>query len=147
MVSDVASDHENGRLPVLDLEVFVKDNKVEFSFFKKKCLSPFSIMYRSAINPRTKRNSLFQEGLRRLRNLSEGISNFEQKTIMKEFMNMLRISGYDHKYRHTLLIGILARHKECERAIAEGTRVRFRNKFEIMQMKASRTGKLQTLCS
>ena len=36
MVNDVASDHENGRLPVLDLELFVINNRVEFSFFKKK---------------------------------------------------------------------------------------------------------------
>ena len=57
--------------------------------------------------------------------MSEEISSFEHKTIMTEFMNMLRIPGYDQKYRHTPLTGILARHKECERAIAEGTRVGF----------------------
>ena len=39
MVSDVGSDHENGRLPVLDLELFVENNRVEFSFYKKKCSS------------------------------------------------------------------------------------------------------------
>ena len=40
MVSDVASDHDNGRLPVLDLELLIDNNRVEFSFYRKKCTSP-----------------------------------------------------------------------------------------------------------
>ena len=35
----------------------------------------------------------------------------------------------------------MARFKQCERAIIEGTRIRFRSKRQIMEMKASRTGK------
>ena len=141
MVSDVASDHENGRLPVLDLELFFIDNKVEFSFYKKNCSSPYLLMYRSAICPKTKRNSLFQEGLRRLTNMCGGIVNSERVKVMTEFMNMLKISGYDQKYRYTLLTGIMARHKQCEDAILEGARVRFRCKQDIVNMKAERTGK------
>ena len=43
MTIDVPSVHSNGRLPVLDLEVFLIENKIEFSFYKKPMSSPFVI--------------------------------------------------------------------------------------------------------
>ena len=75
MTIDVPSVHSNGRLPVLDLEVFLIENKIEFSFDKKPISSPFVIHYASTTSSRTKRDSIIQEGYRRLRNCSEGVSD------------------------------------------------------------------------
>ena len=79
MTADYCSLHEDKRLPVLDLNLFIQGNRVHFGFFKKECASPFTILYRSALSANTKRNSIFQEGLRRLRNMSSGINQEEKK--------------------------------------------------------------------
>ena len=79
MEADFCSNHENGRLPVLDLDIFVASGKVEFSFFRKKMTSKYCILYRSAISQKTKRDSLFQDGIRILRNMSPGIGLVESE--------------------------------------------------------------------
>ena len=100
MEIDVPSYHENGHLPVLDLNMFVSNDEIEYSFFKKPVTSLFQIMYRSALNTQTKRASLLQEGVRRFRNTSDCISYAEKAQILTKFMWSLKISGFDHKYRH-----------------------------------------------
>ena len=64
MMFEVPSMMQNGRLPVLDLELFIVNNKVQLSFFKKPVSSPFTIMYASVLPANQKRNSLFHECLR-----------------------------------------------------------------------------------
>ena len=83
--------------------MFTVGNKIEFSFFTKPISSPFVILYKSAVSNTTKRNSLFQEGLRRFRDMSNGVSEEEKRFILSKFMNTLKESGYDLKYRYTLL--------------------------------------------
>ena len=139
--SDYPSNHESGRLPVLDLEMFIQDEIVEFSFYKKKMTSPFCNMYRSAISAKTKCDSLFQEGLRRLRNMSSGIDIQERNIIMSQFMNCLKISGYNHEYCFTLLRGILQRKEQLEEDFRTGAKSRYRSRHQITSQKKSRLGK------
>ena len=131
MEVDYPSVHENKRLPVLDLGVFVVNNKIQFGFYSKKMTSPYVNMYISAISAKTKGDSLLQEGLRRSRNMSDGIGEYEKKDTLSRFMNTLRISGYDNKYRFQLLKGILDRKKQIDTEIQAGTRVRYRSRIQI----------------
>ena len=78
MTIDVPSLHSNRRLPVLDLEVFLIQNQIEFSFFKKSMSNPRVNLYRSAVSNKTKRDSLIQEGYRRLNNCSSGLTENEK---------------------------------------------------------------------
>ena len=56
MEYDVPSLHENGRLPVLDLELWIDDtNKCLYSFYTKKISTPYTILYNSAVPVETKR--------------------------------------------------------------------------------------------
>ena len=89
----------------------------------------------------TKRNSLHQEGLRRLWNISEGVTDEEKKRILGEFMNMLRILGYDIEYRIMLLRGILKMRKAEEDDIKAGKKKRFRTRDEIKEQKAAKGGR------
>ena len=74
MTYNVPSFHDSRRLPVLDLEMFVDEvGNLSFSFYSKPISNPFCILYRSAISANMKRNALFQEGLRRLNNMSDNI--------------------------------------------------------------------------
>ena len=141
MEEDVCSKHEIGRLPVLDLEVYVANGQVHHCFYKKPMSTPYLILYRSALSKSTKRNGLLQEGMRRLRNCSKSISTAEKCQILSKFMWACHISGYDHQYRYTLLEGILKRHEQIEAKILAGTRVKFRSQEQILEFKEGKLGK------
>jgi len=138
---EVPSQQEDERLPVLDLGLKVVNNKVQHYFYKKPMSSPFAILYESAISAQTKRNSLLQEGLRRIRNTCQEAPVEEFRLVMSKYMNMLRISGYDEKYRVNLLKGILKRKDDIEIMIGNGTRVRYRSREQIVEQKQQKLGK------
>ena len=70
---DVPSFHLDGRLPVLDLKLEVKDGKFEHGFFEKACASEVVIPYTSAHSRKMKMSVMVEEGVRRLRNHSRGM--------------------------------------------------------------------------
>ena len=88
-----------------------------------------------------KRNSLLQEGIRRLRNISPEIDILEKNLILSRFMNSLRLSGYNHRFWFHLLDGILKMNNKIENAITNGTRIRFRSRQQIVDMKNQKLGK------
>ena len=63
--------------------------------------------------------------------MSDGIGEYEKRDTLSRFMNTLRISGYDNKYRFQLLKGILDRKKQIDTEIQAGTRVRYRSRIQI----------------
>merc|ERR1711954_544945 len=136
MESDVPSAHGNGRLPVLDLNLFVESNQVKFSFYSKPCSSPYTVMYQSALPAKQKRETILQEGLRRLRNCSPDLEETEVIEILTTFMNSLRISGYNHSYRYQMLKGILERRRQINAKILEGEWKRYRSKYYVLKEKS-----------
>ena len=78
---DVPSLNPNGRLPVLDLQLSIVENKkVEFIFYKMPKSNPRVLSYSSAIVTRVKRDTILMEGYRRIRNCSIGVSD-DTKTL------------------------------------------------------------------
>ena len=85
--------------------------------------------------------TLLQEGLRRLRNCSIDTEVNVVSEIMSQYMYQLHISGYDLKFRHTILKGILDRREKLNQNVANGIWTRFRSKNEILEQKKVRLGK------
>ena len=104
---DYPSRNSNGRVPILDVEVWAENNTVRHSFYKKKMASHLTIMERSAVPAQTKRNTLFQEGIRRLTAMDSRVSEEERIQVMAKYMDSLKASGYSHAYRAPDLRGIL----------------------------------------
>ena len=73
--------------------------------------------------------------------MSDTISDLEKRCIMSKYMNTLRISGYDHKYRYELLKGICNRQSQICEEIENGTRIKYRSREEILEQKARKLGK------
>ena len=71
---DVPEYHTDGKMPVLDMKIWVEGNKIRYTFYKKDVSSKFTIMKRSALSDSTKKNTLFMEALRRIQNTSSDIS-------------------------------------------------------------------------
>ena len=55
MEPDYPSLHESGRVPVLDMNVWLdQEGKIQTSFYKKPMSSPYVMMFRSAVSSRKK---------------------------------------------------------------------------------------------
>ena len=87
---DVPSNHDDGRMPVLDLKVSIDDKgKVKHKFYKKPMSHPHTIMNRSAMSMAVKRSTIFMEMMRRIKNNS---SNDDWNIISEDllfYMNSL----------------------------------------------------------
>ena len=140
-VFDVPSLHNNGKLPILDLNIWVEGGQIRHQFYKKEIASKYLIHAKSALNNRTKRDTLFQEGLRRLRNTDMSTEPEDIKEMLGHFLNDMRLSGYGYKFRLDVIQGILKRSKEMEEEIRGGTRTRYRNKDQIQTSKEAKLGK------
>ena len=90
---DVPSLNENGKLPVLDVNLEVVDGKIEHGFFKKPCTSEIVIPYTSAHSRKMKMSVLVEEGLRRLRNHTRGLEWERSRKVMEDWSRKLRRSG------------------------------------------------------
>ena len=75
--TDIPSNHEDGKMPVLDIKVWVEvmdgQPKLLHTFYKKTVASAYTILEKSAMGKGTKISTLFQEPLRRLRNISPSL--------------------------------------------------------------------------
>ena len=60
-------------MPILDLQVRMENDHIEYKFYKKKVTTPYVIRAESAMPTKIKRASLVQEGIRRLLNTQRGM--------------------------------------------------------------------------
>ena len=119
---DYPSLHQDGYMPILDLKVRVEENKVKHIFMKKEVSNPLLMLKDSAMPMKVKRNSLAQEGIRRLRNCSRDLPWEIKADILSEFSHKLMLSGYDEKFRLDIIqSAITGFERQCQRADNGGT--------------------------
>ena len=86
-------------MPILDLQVKVSNNPIDFKHYRKPMANPLVIMRRSAHPARMKRVTFVQEGIRILRNTRRTLGWEVMMEEMTDFAARLRDSGYDVVYR------------------------------------------------
>ena len=123
---DVPSLNENGRLPVLDLNLRVANNKFEHEFFQKTCTSEMLIPYTSAHSRKMKMSVLVEERVRRLRNHSRGLDWERSRQVMEEWSRKLRRSGYPETMRHEVIKASVDRYEKMCLEEDEGIRPIYR---------------------
>ena len=112
---DYPSSHENGMMPLLDLEVMIKNNKIVYQYYRKSMANFLVLMAKSAMPLKMRRISLIQETIRIQRNISK---KFEEKIpfFLSEFMVRMMLSGYSERMRHEVVqSGVKAFEKQKER--------------------------------
>ena len=139
---DVASNHETGMLPCLDMEIWfdTTNNRVLHQFYKKSMSSKFLILKRSAVSNSTKRNAVFQEGIRRLMNCSPDLSWTQKAAHLSLFSHSMMISGYDMQFRRQIIKGVIQRYKQIEDQVNEGSRDWYRSRTQIKDDKLKKGG-------
>ena len=143
--TDLPSRNPSQRMPVLDLHMWISRKEgvpiVTYSFYKKEVASRFTIMKRSAINSGTKKSTIFQEGLRRLQNISPWLPWKESVLHMSKWSLCLKESGYSPKERYDAIRGACMRHEEIKRKVLEGEIPGLnRTRQEILRMKEEKGG-------
>ena len=88
-----------------------------------------------------KKNTMLQEALRRLGNISGSLPWNESVEHMNEYSNMLRISGYSEKERFNFIKGAVIRHRAMKDEIKSGLRdSMYRKREQILLAKDKKGG-------
>ena len=100
---DFPTNYEDKKVPVLDLKLYVKDLQVVHEFYEKPCAAKLVIPFKSAHSRGMKMSVLVEEGLRRLRNNSQGMEWEKSRIVMENWCQKLRRSGYPETIRHEVI--------------------------------------------
>ena len=142
MTGDCPSKHDSGRVPMLDLAIYVEEvdkevntdvglfriivEQVSYGFYKKPLASKLILRSSTAIPQKMKYENAANELIRRGLNTMRGMKGFEneRRKVTNEFMKTLQLSGYDESFRYqTALSAYKGVEKMIERERAGGRRV------------------------
>ena len=128
---DTPSLHANGRLPVLDIEVWVgPDHCILHSFYKKSVATTHVVMARSALSASAKRAILVAEGVRRLRNCHPDLPVKEKAFHMNNFNLAMMDCGHEVKFREIVNRRAIAVYERACVNEVEGNKRMYRTKEE-----------------
>ena len=136
MTFDIPDYHPDGKIPVLDLKIWIDNNQVRYTFYKKEESSRYKILKRSALSNSTKHDTCFMEALRIIQNNSSQLPWEVTSRHLTEFARTMQISGYSVEERYDAVYGAIHRHRKMLREIEDGKRKSlYRSKEEIMDAK------------
>ena len=98
---------------MLDTQVSINsDGRILYKFYEKPMAGPVILQAESAMDDRTKRAILTQEGVRRLLNTSVEFPKEVTDDILSDYMQKLLNSGYEQKFRTDILMSVKNAHKK-----------------------------------
>ena len=124
---DSPSRHDDGKLPILDIKVWIKDEeergqKVMYQFYRKPMANPLLITARSAMPSRVKRTALTQQALRILKNTSLDVPEKQRIDLLSDFSSRMRASGYSARYRLEIIESAMNAFDKMKKEQEEGGR-------------------------
>ena len=138
MKEDVMSNHHSEKLPILDLEVWVRGHRILHQFYKKPMSSRLVVQSKSAFSTAKKRSILLEEGLRRLRNCSPELEWDKKVKFLNQFSSDLKRSGHLTSFRRTILTRVVLKYKTYLTNHVEGKKCLYRTGVERQQQKERR---------
>ena len=127
---DVPSNHPSGRIPILDLEVWVQGKQIYHCFYKKPMASRKVVCAKSALPTSVKRSILLEEGKRRLKNCSPELAWNEKVLQLNRMSSDMKHSGHTQNFRNLILRRIVANYTKSLSNHLEGVHQMYRNKQE-----------------
>ena len=133
---DYPSNHENGRMPVLDTEQWIEKVDVDgelkeqimHSHYMKGMASKYLIHRESASPMKSKINILVADLIRVMRNVSQKCTPDERKSKVEEFIRRMQYSGYTKKERADVYKKAKGKYDEMIRRDQERTQPLYRSK-------------------
>ena len=117
---DCPSLHEDGKLPILDLKVWIgEEHQVMYEYYRKPISNPLLLLQRSAMPDKMKRTVLTQEAIRILRNCSKELAWDRKAELLSQFTERMKDSGYNQQFRLEIITSAI---KGFERMVEEERR-------------------------
>ena len=127
MTFDAPSMNASGRMPVLDLEVWVESDLIYFSFYEKPMTSRQVIHNLSALPWNMKKVTLAGEVARRYFNTSPClVQTSVMSDIVDKFRHKLMVSGYSIRERELIVKEGRNRYENVVQQVSEGLRPLYR---------------------
>ena len=102
--SDWPSSQGEGKVPVLDLKLYVSEHGVILHEFHEKSVAcKLVIPHKSAHSSQMKMAVMVEEGMRRLRNHSRGLEWQKSRECMEKWARKLKKSEYPETFRHQVI--------------------------------------------
>ena len=109
-------DYDNLKLPTLDCQLWVQDEKIYYEFYEKPQVPNRVLQYGTALSSNSLEASLTQEGVRRLLNTSPEVSTEVKASILNEYARKLLNSGHGVDFIKMILIQACVCYQEnCRR--------------------------------
>ena len=104
MEVDLPSNHPDGKLPILDMKCYVKNDLILYEHYEKKVSSKLVISARSAHSAQTKRSVHISELVRRMMNTSPLLDWSEHcAPVLTDYLKRMMAAGYNERYRKDIL--------------------------------------------
>ena len=100
---DCPSNNINGKMALLNTEVWVEDNLVWYEHFRKEMSNPLLMLEISAMPARIKRATLTQEVITIRRNIRPELPWVVTAKHLDNFCSRMKVSGYSENYRLQIL--------------------------------------------
>ena len=135
MEEEYPTNHQSGKMPILDLEVSIENGRIIHQFYKKTMASRKVVDAKSAFPSAKKRSILVEEGLRRLRNCSPELDWSVKACFLNKFASDMSYSGHQEFFRKTIIRQVVAKYETHLSNHLEGTKAMYRSREERMEMK------------
>ena len=119
---DCPSLNESGKMPLLDLQVWVDNNKLWFEHYRKQMANPLLMMNISAMPDIMKRTALTQEVVRIRRNTHPDLPWSYTVRHLDNFSDRMRMSGYSQDFRFQVIKSGIEGYEKMRRLELEGGR-------------------------
>ena len=119
---DFPSKHPSKMLAILDMEMGMLENKVQYKFYRKPMANKYTMMANSAVSDRVKRSTMTNEALRRLLSCSANLEEHKKVDVMEDFARLLRRSGYSERFRHEVISDAIRGHQKLLQEVSKGKR-------------------------
>ena len=141
---DVPSNHDDGRVPILDVKIRVDEKgRAEHIFYKKPVANRLGTLKCSAYSMQNKMNILTQECFRRLHNTSDFVETEIKVKILNKFMEDLKLSGYTEKDRENILIGGINTYERLREKERNKIRPFYRSREQQLVSNSNKTNKVK----
>ena len=115
--ADWPSANESRYMALLDIQIRVVDNKIEYLFYSKPMVNPIKMRRDSAMPLKIQRESLVNMALTRLRNTKRELHAEHMPGILSKFSNEMKLSGHDAKFRlEVIQSAVRGYERQCDRA-------------------------------
>ena len=103
LTGDCPSGNQNGKMPLLNTEVWVEGEIVQYKDYRKPCSNPMVMLEMSAMPASIKRTALTQTVIRIRRNTRPELPWSVTENLLSKFSARKKVSGYDEHYRFQVI--------------------------------------------